>query len=195
MSRDALTGSVPERPLWRRLAGSPAVQLLLAMVVLGGALVYWIESAGGVTALRDRFGLFTAVIVVPVHAIVAISPFPSEVIAFGNGVLYGVWKGTLLSWLGWMLAAGTNYALVRRAAADVNLDPAFARLPRWLRRFPVPHPIFLIAGRWIPYGPQLISTAAGAFRVPFWRFCWCTGVSIAPVALFFAALASGLLRL
>ena len=195
MSGDALTSGVPERPLWRRLAGSPGVQLLLAMVLLGGALVSWIESVGGVTALRDRFGLFTAVIVIPVHAIVAISPFPSEVIAFGNGALYGVWKGALLSWLGWMLAAVTNYGLVRRAAADVNLEPAFARLPRWLRRFPVHHPIFLIAGRWIPYGPQLISTAAGAFRVPLWRFSWCTGVSIVPVALFFAALASGLLRL
>lgn len=194
MSRDVFPGDAPERPLWRRLGGSPAVQLLLVIVVLGGILMSWIESAGGVAALRGRFGLFAAVIVVPVHAIVAISPFPSEVIAFGNGALYGLWKGAMLSWLGWMLAALTNYALVRRAAADVNLTPALARLPRWLRRFPVHHPIFLIAGRWVPYGPQLISTTAGAFRVPLWRFCWCTGVGVVPSAVFFAALASGLLQ-
>ena len=194
-SRDDLTGSVPERPLWRRAGGSRAVQLIVAVVILGGALLSWLESAGGVAGLRGRFGLLAAVVVVPVHAIVAISQFPSEVIAFGNGVLYGLWLGTLLSWLGWMLAAMMHYALVRHAAADLDLEPVFARLPRWLRRFPVHHPMFLIAGRWIPYGPQLVSTAAGAFRVPFWRFVWCAAVSILPVAFFFAALANGFLRL
>ena len=195
LTPDDLSVVEPRRgfPGWRAVLGSPAVRALLALLGLGGVLVWALRSLGGVEAMRDRFGLYSAVLVVPVHAVVAISPFPSEVLAFGNAAVFGFWPGALLSWTGWMLAALVHYALVRRAALDLDLERHRARLPRWLRRLPVDHPLFLILCRYVPYGPQLVSTLAGAFRVPVRRFAWCQAVAIVPVALYFAALARGLL--
>jgi uncharacterized membrane protein YdjX (TVP38/TMEM64 family) len=184
--------SVPLTPWWRRVVASRAVHVIVLIVVLGGVLASWLSSVGGVAGLRQRFGLAAAAVIIPVHAVIAISPFPSEVVAFGISAIYGFWTGALLSWAGWMVAAVSHYALVRRAAVELDLDSVLTRLPRWLRRFPVHHPAFLIFGRWVPYGPQMVCTVAGAFRVPFWRFAWCAAVSIVPVALFFAALATGL---
>lgn len=181
-------------PPWRRLLVSRSVHLLVAIVLLGVAAGAWLHSAGGIGGLRVRFGLLAAVIVIPIHVVVAISPLPSEMVAFGNGAVFGVWAGTLLSWLGWMTSALLHYALVRRAAIEIDLDRRLARLPRWLRRFPVDHPVFLIGARYVPYGPQLVSTVAGAFRVPWTRFAWCQAIAILPVALFFAALANRLIR-
>jgi uncharacterized membrane protein YdjX (TVP38/TMEM64 family) len=175
---------------WRRLLASPAVPALVMLVVLGGLLVFLLRSFGGVDALRDRFGAYAALIVIPVHAVVAISPFPSEVMAFGNAAVFGFWAGAALSWAGWMTAALVHYSLVRRVARDLDLERHRSRFPRWLRRFPVGHPAFLIFGRYVPYGPQLVATAAGALAVPFARFACCQAAAIVPVALFFAALAT-----
>lgn len=182
-------------PLWRRVLRSPAVHAFALLILSGGVLVLVLRSLGGVDALRDRFGVYTALIVIPVHAVVAISPFPSEVLAFGNAAVFGFWSGAALSWAGWMTAALLHYALARRVARDLDLERHRSRLPRWLRRFPVDHPAFLILGRYVPYGPQLVATAAGALAVPVLRFACCQAAAIVPVALFFAGLATGLLDL
>jgi len=112
------------------------------------------------------------------------------VIAVGNGLYYGFWHGALLNWLGWMLAAAARYALARRAARDLDLDTWLSRAPQWLRRFPAHHPAFLVLGRWIPYGSQLVCTVAGAYRVPLRRFGWSSALGIAPSPVFFFAVAS-----
>jgi len=176
----------------RRVLVSPAFHALAFIVVFGAVLGWWLSEIGGLSGIRDRFGFFAALVIVPIHAVIAISPLPSEVLAFGNAVAFGFWPGAALSWVGWMAGSLVHYGLMRRVADDIDLAPHLGRLPRWLRRFPVDHPAFLICGHWLPYGPQLMSTIGGAFKVPLFRFAWCQGVAITPIALLYAALAKGL---
>ena len=158
-----------QRTLWRRIVMSRGLRLILGFVLLAWLLVWWLDAFGGPRAFRDRYGLLAAVVLVPIHRVVSVSPLPGEAVAFANSLIYGFWFGSLFSWMGWMLAALMEYSLVHRAAKEFNLQAAFERLPQWLRRFPVAHPAFLIVGRWFPFGGHLVNCAAGAFSVGLWR--------------------------
>jgi membrane protein DedA with SNARE-associated domain len=66
------------------------------------------------------------------------------------------------------------------------------RLPVWLRRFPADHPIFLVAGRWMPLGNHIVSVVAGMHGVPAWRFTWTTAVGLVPFVLLVSGATLGL---
>jgi hypothetical protein len=55
---------------------------------------------------------------------------------------------------------------------------------------PADHPLFLIVGRWLPFGGHVVNAAAAA-RASFRRHLWCAAVSIVPVEVLFSALANG----
>ena len=119
-----------------------------------------------------------------------------EVVAFGNSMLFGFNVGVVSNWAGWMLAAIIQYTLVRRAASDLELSDSrvWQRAPAWLQRLPLGHPVFLICGRWLPFGSHLVNTTAGVIPVPFHRHLWCAAVSILPIAVLVASLGSGAVR-
>ena len=183
------------KSLWQRIVASRGLRLIAGFVLLAWLLVWWMDAFGGPLALRDRYGLSAAVVLVPIHGVVAVSPLPGEAVAFANSLVYGFWFGSLFNWFGWMMAALMEYGLVRRAAKEFNSEAAFERLPQWLRRFPVSHPAFLIAGRWLPFGGHVVNCAAGAFAVGLWRHAWCSAIAIVPVAMLVAGLANGLVHL
>lgn len=185
----------PPRPLWQRIVASRGLQLIAGFILLASLLAWWLDACGGPQAFRDEYGLSAAVVLVPIHAVVAVSPLPGEAVAFANSLVYGFWFGSLFNWTGWMLAALMEYSLVRRAVKEFHSEAAFERLPQWLRRFPVAHPGFLIAGRWLPFGGHLVNCAAGAFAVGLWRHAWCSAIAIVPVAMLVAGLANGLVYL
>jgi uncharacterized membrane protein YdjX (TVP38/TMEM64 family) len=188
-------GAVQEvLPLWRRLLTSRGVQMILAVMLFAWVFYGWIDTIGGPEEFRVRYGLVAAVVLVPVQAVVAVSPFPSEVLVFANSVLFGFWMGALMAWVGWIMAAFLQYGLVRRTAADFDFDAVRKRLPTWIRRFPVDHPAFLIGGRYLPMGSHIVNSAAGAFGVPLWRHGWCSAVSILPMAFLVSGIANGILR-
>ena len=165
----------------------------IALLILGGGLLaFWLRALGGVEALRAELGPATAVAIVPIQALIAVSPFPSEVVAIATSALYGFWGGALLAWCAWFTAAFIQYFAVRRAARDFDFEHARRRLPRRLQELPVSHPAFLIVVRWFPYGPHIVNSAAGAYEVPLGRHAWCAAVSIVPPALIISALANGL---
>ena len=184
-----------QRPLWQRIVASRGLRLIVGFILLAWLLVWLLDAFGGPQAFRDRYGLSAAVVLVLIHGVVAVSPLPGEAVAFANSLVYGFWFGSLFNWIGWMLAALMEYALVRRAAKEFNSQAAFERVPLWLRRFPVAHPAFLIAGRWLPFGGHLVNCAAGAFAVGLWRHAWCSAIAIVPVAMLVAGLANGLVHL
>ena len=171
------------RPLWRRIASSRGIQLIALVMLLGWLFYSWIDALGGTAAFRDRFGVAAVAILVPVQAVVAVSPFPSEVLVAANSSIFGFWPGAAMAWVGWMLAAFIQYGLVRRTADDFDFTGMMARMPARLRRFPVDHPGFLILGRWLPAGSHIVNSAAGAYGVPLWRHAWCSAIAIVPKAL------------
>lgn len=173
-----------------RLVRSQGLRTLLLVAFVGWLLIEGLERMGGPQAIRDEYGSSLALVFVPVQAIVAVSPVPGELVAFASSAIHGFWLGSLLNWLGWMMAAYMEYGLVRWTARDVEFDRA--RLPRWLRNVPADHPLFLMAGRFLPFGSHIVNSMSGLHGISLWRFTWTSAIAIVPSAVFFGALANGL---
>lgn len=185
-----------KRSAWRRVFTSKALYILLGLTALGVALLRWSEAYGGPGGLWETFGWWAPVLSVPLHALVAVTPLPSDIVGMANGALYGFWFGALLSWLGWYLASFGQYAIGRRARCDFDLDTWLARAPAWIRRLPVEHPLFLILSRFVPYaGGHLATLVPGAMRVPLRRYAWCTAVALVPQSMAMAGAGAGMMLL
>ena len=65
-------------------------------------------------------------------------------------------------------------------------------MPKWLLRFPVHHPLFLILGRLVPFGNHAVNALAGSRRVPLGRFAWASAVAFLPFSALMTAFATGL---
>jgi len=166
----------------------------IAAVVLGAYLTgRWLEGIGGAVALFERFGPAAPLVSIPVHVLLSATPFPSELIGVANGSVYGLWVGTLCSWVGWWCGATLEYTLVRFGARQVEWADAVHRLPGWLRGFPVGHPVFLIVGRQLPFGFHTVNVLAGLAGVSARRQVICAAVSNVPYAFFSAAVGAGLI--
>lgn len=136
-----------------------------------------------------------AYIVAPlVMACVAILPIPAEFPAMINGMLFGPWVGSLITWSGAMLGAWISFEIAHawgRPMAERVVHPAtlekvdtMANEGGWwglivLRLIPV---IAFTALNW----------GAGLCCVPRRRFLWTTAVGIAPGAVLFTSSGVGL---
>ncbi|WP_456426159.1 TVP38/TMEM64 family protein [Rhodocaloribacter sp.] len=180
----------------RRILTSKAVYAVLGLSALAFVLLRWGDAVGGPLGLWARFGWWAAVVSVPFHALVAVTPFPSDVVAMSNGAIYGFRLGAALSWLGWFAASFVQYAIGRRAGRDFDVEGWLARSPDRLKRFPVDHPLFLILARFVPYvGGHLATLVPGAAGVPLTRYAWCSAVALIPQSLVMAGVGAGLLLL
>ncbi len=177
---------------WSKIAHSRGIQLSLAVVLIAGTILAGIANEEGARSLGRLGGLGTALLVCA-QAILAVSPFPSQLVAVPLAAFHGFSVGVLLLWSAWMLAALLQYALARRTAADVDLDAWLERAPRWLRRFPVGHPMFLILTRQLPIGPHIVNISAGALGVPLARHLWCAAIGIVPQAVVLSGIVAGVL--
>jgi len=149
-----------------RLATSRGVQLSVAVIVVAALLTFWLAEKGDPDRIAEQLGWPGAVGLVVAQALIAVSPFPSQVVAVPIGATYGFRLGAPLIWTGWMLAALLQYGLSRRTADDIDLGPLLERTPEWMRRFPAGHPLFLIVARQLPIGPHIVNISAGALHVP-----------------------------
>lgn len=183
------------RAATRLAVASPALRVFGAALLVAFVAWWALGRAGGAEGLARRYGLAAAFVLVPLQALLALTPFPSQVVALPTLAWFGFGAGAALVWLGWWVAAGLQYALARRAAFDLRLDAFRARLPRAVRDLPVGHPAFLIVARWVPGGSHVVNAAAGMCGVPLARHLACAAVSIAPRALFFACVVHGIARL
>ena len=195
---DRGSATVGERPAtwFGRMIRSWALYGFLGITVVGFGLVRWGGVSGEPGVLLERFGLLAPLITVLVHAVIAVTPFPSDVPAIANGALYGFWTGTLLSWIGWFAASFVQYAIGRKANREFEIGPWLSRAPAWLRQFPVAHPVFLIGARFLPYvGGHLATIVPGAMGVPLYRFAWCSALAILPQAMVMSGVGAGLVGL
>jgi uncharacterized membrane protein YdjX (TVP38/TMEM64 family) len=184
------------RNLAVRAARSPAVYTIVGVVILGATLARWVASIGGPAAFRESYGAAAPLATAPIHVVLSITPFPSDVVSIANGALYGFTSGAILSWLAWWVAAVAEFGLGRRARKDFDLESQLDRMPTWLKRFPVDHPVFLIGGRQVPYlGGHLTSFVPGAAGVRFSRYVWCSAVAVLPGAIVMAGIGAGLMKI
>ncbi len=132
-----------------------------------------IESWGPLAVLAS-IGLMV------VHSFI---PFPAEFLAIANGMVFGAFWGTVITWVGAMLGALLAFAFARRFGRPF-VEVMIARrnyhvLEEWTDEHGA-QAIFL--ARFVPLiAFNLVNYLAGLTRLSWWTFSWTTGLGILPV--------------
>jgi uncharacterized membrane protein YdjX (TVP38/TMEM64 family) len=169
--------------------GALALVIVLAVIVsavIGFSLIWGGELSiqQFVDTLRSwgMWGVLGSVGLMMIHSFI---PFPAELLACANGMVYGPVWGTVITWTGAMLGAVIAFGLARRlgrpfvermiAKRDWHVLDDWAAKTGWR--------VVLIA-RFVPViAFNLINYAAGLTRLTWWQFLWTTGVGILPLTV------------
>jgi uncharacterized membrane protein YdjX (TVP38/TMEM64 family) len=180
-----------ERPRlpWLEIGVTLAGIALLAAMVLGiPPLRHAVEAAlqGDTTEVRhqiDKLGVGGPLLIIAMALIHSVVIYPAEIVNAAAGFVYGFLPALAIVTVGWMASALLCYAVGTRVARPL-LDrffgvERFERFERMIERGGIP---LLLALRLIPVVPfSLVGYAAGAARVPLWRFIWTTLVGYLPI--------------
>lgn len=183
-----------------RLIGVACLALALA------AIAWWFRPA--LDALRieaqvesltqtirawGHWGVAGAIGLMVAHSFV---PFPAEIVALANGMAYGAFWGTVVTWVGAMLGASAAFALGRalgRPFVERMLRASDrARLAAWTRESGA---FTLLVARLVPViAFNLINYAASLTPVSWWTFLWTTGLGILPFTIALCAFGEEMLH-
>lgn len=169
--------------------------LILALGVTALAAWAWpaslgfdLDKAALVAKLRSwgMWGAAGSIALMIAHSFV---PFPAEILACANGVVFGALRGTLITWTGAMLGACLAFALARWLGRPFveRLVPAdqLDRADAWTATHGTKA---LLVSRLVPLiAFNLINYAAGLANVGWWTFLWTTAIGILPLAAAMAA--------
>jgi len=123
--------------------------------------------------------------------------YPAEIVDAAAGFVYGFFPALALMMFGWLLSGLLCFAIGRSVARPL-LDRWFGteRFERAEAAIERGGATLLLAVRLLPIVPfSLVSYAAGAARVPLWRFAWTTIVGYLPItalAVYFGTRLEGL---
>lgn len=165
------------------MAGLVAV----GMASVVAAYVFWgqqITVEGFTETIRSwgTWGIAASILLMVLHTFV---PFPAELLACANGMIYGPYLGTLITWSGAMPGASLAFGLSRRFGRPLAERMIARRNWEHLDDWGEVHgwkP--LLASRLVPViAFNLVNFAAGLSRVSWWQFLWTTGIGILPVTV------------
>jgi uncharacterized membrane protein YdjX (TVP38/TMEM64 family) len=131
----------------------------------------------------DSLGVAGPLVILALALIHTVVFYPAEIVDAAAGFVYGFLPALALTMTGWMLSGLLCFA-VGRSVARPLLDrwlgaERFERIEASIERG---GPTLLLAMRLIPIVPfSLVSYAAGAARVPLWRFAWTTALGYLPI--------------
>jgi uncharacterized membrane protein YdjX (TVP38/TMEM64 family) len=123
--------------------------------------------------------------------------FPAEIVSAAAGFAYGFVPGVALMTICWLVSGLVSYAIGRSVARPL-LDRWFGvkRFERAEAAIERGGATLLLAARVLPIMPiSLVSYAAGAARVPVWRFAWTSALGYLPItaiAVYFGTRLEGL---
>jgi uncharacterized membrane protein YdjX (TVP38/TMEM64 family) len=158
--------------------------LVLAVPALREAFSFAIQ--GDHEAVReeiDSLGAWGPLLILGLTLIHSVVFYPAEIVDAAAGYAYGFAPALLLVMAGWMLSALLCFAIGRSVARPL-LDrwvgaERFERIEGKIERG---GPTLLIGLRLIPIFPfSIVCYAAGAARVPLWRYLWTTAVGYLPI--------------
>jgi uncharacterized membrane protein YdjX (TVP38/TMEM64 family) len=145
----------------------------------------------------DRLGATGPLLILALALIHAVIFYPAEIVDAAAGFAYGFFPALALMMVGWVLSGLLCWAVGHRVARPL-LDRWFGeeRFERIERAIERGGPTLLLAMRLIPILPfSIVSYAAGAARVPVWRFIWTTALGYLPItviAVYFGTKLEGL---
>jgi uncharacterized membrane protein YdjX (TVP38/TMEM64 family) len=142
----------------------------------------------------DGLGAWGPALILALALIHAVVFYPAEIVDAAAGYAYGFLPALALVMGGWVLSGLLCFAVghsVARPLLDRWLgEERFERIEAAIERGGAP---LLLAMRLIPILPfSLVSYAAGAARVPTWRFLWTTAVGYLPITAIFVYLGTEL---
>ena len=131
----------------------------------------------------DSLGVGGPLLILALALVHAVVFYPAEIVDAAAGFAYGFFPALALVMTGWLLSGLVCFAVGHRVARPL-LDrwlgaERFERTEATIERGGV---TLLLAVRLIPIVPfSLVSYAAGAARVPTWRFVWTTALGYLPI--------------
>jgi uncharacterized membrane protein YdjX (TVP38/TMEM64 family) len=158
--------------------------LIFAVPALHDAAVAAVH--GDTTEVRrqlNSLGIAGPLLILALALIHAVVFYPAEIVDAAAGFAYGFFPALVLVMVGWLLSGLLCFAIGRSVARPL-LDrwfgtERFERTEVMIERGGV---TLLLAVRLIPIVPfSLVCYAAGAARVPPWRFTWTTVVGYLPI--------------
>ncbi len=189
----------PSRPVSRLLALG-----VLGLVVVIFAASWWLNRRGApgfettveglVSTIRGwgKWGVLGSIGLMILHSFV---PFPAEILAIANGMVYGPIQGVAVTWSGAMLGASAAFGVGRRFGESFVsrfLTPLQSRmLADWAEEQGAGA---LLIGRLLPVVAfNLINFAAALTGIRWWTFLWTTAVGILPMTVLTAVLGDRML--
>lgn len=131
----------------------------------------------------DRLGLAGPLLILALCLLHSVVFYPAEIVDAAAGFAYGFFPALALVMTGWLLNGLICWAIGQSIARPL-LDRWFGeeRFERVERSIERGGPTLLLAMRLIPILPfSIVSYAAGAARVPLWRFVWTTLLGYLPI--------------
>ncbi len=187
----------PTNRLWLALTVTLAASLLWIDIVILWCLIEYgllgIDfSTNGLRALMEQAGLWAPLASVGLMAVHSFLPFPAEIIAVANGIVFGPWIGVVVTWLGAMLGATLSYEVARGLGPAARARFVPSRYRTRLDAFSINIGIApLLVSRMLPIVSfNLINYAAGLAGVPRVTFLWTTGLGILPLTVLSVVLGS-----
>ena len=189
-----------ERPRRVRLAVGALVVVALASLAVWG-VVFGIPAVPGfelsVEAVErtieswGMWGVAGSILLMVLHSFV---PFPAEIVAMANGMLYGAVWGTVITWTGAMLGAYLAFGLARWLGRPfvraMIAQRHHEKLDDWVAR---QGGGMLLVSRFMPViSFNLINYAAGLTAISWWTFTWATGLGILPLTFLMVLMGDGL---
>jgi uncharacterized membrane protein YdjX (TVP38/TMEM64 family) len=189
-----------DRPRRVRLAALAVAVLALATIsvwglVFGSSAVPGFElSVEAVERTIESWGMWGvagAILLMVLHSFL---PFPAEIVAMANGMLYGPFWGTAITWTGAMLGAHLAFGLARWLGRPFVVAMIARRhhekLDAWAAR---QGGGVLFVSRFVPViSFNLINYAAGLTAISWWTFTWATGLGILPLTFLMVLMGHGL---
>ncbi|HEU4598373.1 MAG TPA: VTT domain-containing protein [Solirubrobacterales bacterium] len=131
----------------------------------------------------DRLGVGGPLLILVLCLLHSVVFYPAEIVDAAAGFAYGFFPALALVMTGWLLNGLACWAIGQSIARPL-LDRWFGeeRFERIENAIERGGPTLLLAMRLIPILPfSIVSYAAGAARVPAWRFVWTTTVGYLPI--------------
>jgi uncharacterized membrane protein YdjX (TVP38/TMEM64 family) len=131
----------------------------------------------------DSLGVAGPLLILVLALLHSVVFYPAEIVDAAAGFAYGFFPALALVMTGWLLNGLVCWTIGKSVARPLFDrwfgEERFERVERAIERG---GPTLLMAMRLIPILPfSIVSYAAGAARVPLWRFVWTTLVGYLPI--------------